>query len=143
MKQLAIIITNLVCASLLFAQDIQLKVSNLTPYIELDKQEIFNVPPEGLWSIATAWENEWPANWKHASPTKFEKSGDWEILSGRMELPEGHFLIRDAYRLENNRIKCVRRFEWKGEQTLDSITLSVRWQVKAQKPTTFLPGIIY
>lgn len=143
MKQFAIIITSLICGSMLFAQDIQFTVNNLTPHFELDNQEIFNVPSEGLWSIATAWEKEWPANWKHANPSKFEQSGDWQILSGELELPQGHFLIRDAYRIEGNKIKCVRRFEWKGEQTLDSITLSVRWQVKAQKPNAFLPGIIY
>lgn len=124
-------------------QTIKLQVENNLPVFKTDNNELISVPDEGLWSIATVWKNDWPADWKHASPNKFEQSGDWQIFTGTLELPEGNFELRDAYRPEGNRIKCVRRFEWKGKKTLDRITLSVRWKIDAQKPKAFLPGILY
>lgn len=124
-------------------QSVQLKIEDKFPAFILNESEIISVPDEGLWSIATAWENDWPTDWKHASPTKFETSGDWQILSGELKLPEGKFQLRDAYRQEGNRVRCIRRFEWKGEKTLEKVTLSVRWKIDAQKPEAFLPGILY
>jgi tellurite resistance-related uncharacterized protein len=100
-------------------------------------------PEEGLWSIATAWKDDWPANWQHAHPNKITESGDWTILSGEMEMDGGKWVLRDAYRLENGMIKCIRRFEWQGEKILNEVTLSVRWQVKGEKLQAFLPGILY
>ena len=38
--------------------------------ILLDGEDILHSPPEGLWSIATDWENSWPAGWIHAGPTE-------------------------------------------------------------------------
>ncbi len=125
-----------------FAQKFQL-TQNKLPQVTLNGEPIITTPTEGLWSIATDWKKEWPSNWQHASPTKLETSGDWKILTGTLELPEGKFELRDAYRVEGNRVKCIRRFEWKGEKTLEKVTLSVRWKIDAQKPSAFLPGILY
>lgn len=102
-----------------------------------------SMPSEGLWSVATGWENEWPADWKHSQAIKLTSSGDWKILSGTMKLPEGDWHFQDAYRQEKSRIKCIRRFEWKGEKELEKVTLSVRWKVNAKKVDAFLPGILY
>ena len=100
-------------------------------------------PEEGLWSIATAWKNDWPADWQHSSPDKFQEIGDWKILSGTLNLPGGTWIFRDAYKNDNGMIKCIRRFEWTGKNSLDSVTLSVRWKVKRADLQVFLPGIIY
>ncbi len=100
------------------------------------------MPSEGLWSIATAWKDNWPANWNHAKPQELMEYGGWKILTGTMKLPEGEWHLRDAYRQENGRIKCVRRFEWKGSP-LEKVTLSVRWKVNANSVKAFLPGILY
>lgn len=127
-----------------FAQQIKLKLDdNKKPVVYLKNNDVLTPPSEGLWSIATAWENKWPAQWKHASATSVSRSGDWQILTGKLSLENGHFLIRDAFRPQGNRIKCIRRFQWKGKQPIDSVTLSVRWQLKAEKPQAFIPGIIY
>ncbi len=101
------------------------------------------MPEEGLWSIATEWKDDWPAGWKHAQARRIDISGDWKILTGTMRLPEGEWHFRDAYLQEDGRVKCVRRFEWKGEKTLDKVTLSVRWKIKAKDVQAFLPGILY
>ena len=100
-------------------------------------------PEEGLWSIATKWQNDWPADWHHAQAETLEQHGDWKVLKGKLSLPEGDWILQDAYRQENGRIKCIRRFEWKGEKSLDSITLSVRWKVPVINSKAFLPGILY
>ena len=39
-------------------------------------------PEEGLWSMATGWENDWPADCHHAKPDKIQEIGEWKILSG-------------------------------------------------------------
>jgi len=141
MKQLILLLL-VISSSNVFAQQLVVK-QDKTPVITLNGKSFLTPPVEGLWSIATAWKNDWPADWKHASPTKVEQSGDWQILTGTLELPEGNFELRDAYRKEGNRIKCIRRFVWKGEKALDKVTLSVRWKIDAQKPQAFLPGILY
>lgn len=100
-------------------------------------------PEEGLWSVATAWENDWPDNWLHTKPSSQERSGEWDIFHGEMDFGKGQLMFRDAYREENGMIKCIRRFEWTGEESLDSITLSVRWIVEGDSLQAFLPGILY
>lgn len=100
-------------------------------------------PEEGLWSIATGWENGWPDTWHHSNPLKMQELGDWTILTGHLELPGGRWLLRDAYKPVNGMIKCIRRFEWQGKESIDSITLSVRWTVPGDLLEPFLPGILY
>lgn len=102
-----------------------------------------SMPAEGLWSVATEWNNDWPANWKHAQAVNLTTSGNWKILKGSITLPEGTLHLQDAFREEKGRIKCIRRFEWKGEESLKNLTLSVRWKVNSKKVDAFLPGILY
>ena len=107
------------------------------------QKKLLSAPEEGLWSIATEWNEDWPADWHHASPTQLKRVGDWTILSGNISLPEGDWELRDAYREEGGKIKCIRRFEWKGEEPLEKITLSVRWAINQIGAKAFLPGILY
>lgn len=123
--------------------DIRQKDGNYHVVITGEDGSSITMPSEGLWSIATDWQNDWPANWKHAQPQKLAESGDWKILSGTMILSEGEWQLQDAYRQENGRIKCIRRFEWKGNKSLENVTLSVRWSVNADGVKAFLPGTLY
>jgi hypothetical protein len=101
-------------------------------------------PAEGLWSVATAWKDGWPAEWRHAQPQKVEKAGDWTIVWGFLNLPQGQLELRDAYRQEGDLVRCVRRFFWKGKEPLLTSTLSVRWIIPgAINVKPLLPGIIY
>ena len=76
-----------------------------------------SAPSEGLWSVATGWENDWMCDWHHASPTKIEKQGEWEIAHGKIALEQGDILLRDSYRrVENGLIHCIRRYEWHGSK---------------------------
>ncbi len=136
-KSIYLLALSLLAGLYLNAQTIEL------PVIKLGDQPIITAPPEGLWSIATAWEKDWPASWHHASPAKTEQSGDWLIISGELVLPQGTWKIRDSYRHENKMLKCIRRFEWTGKQAIDSITLSVRFRVAGDRLQAFLPGILY
>jgi hypothetical protein len=143
MKQITILIVILLSLNLTYGQHIQLKRTNQLPQFYSGEFEIISAPDEGLWSVATAWENNWPANWVHTNPDKMEISGNWQIFYGSVAIGEGELLFRDAYRKEGDKVKCIRRFEWIGAKAVDSITLSIRWKVNAIQPKAFLPGIVY
>jgi hypothetical protein len=117
--------------------------TNYQVKIVLDGEAVLNSPPEGLWSIATEWENSWPAGWIHAGPTEIEYVGDWTILRGKLETQAGNWRLSDSYRPEGNVIKCIRRFVWDGSDTAKFVTLSVRFQSRGKGSKAVLPGIIY
>ena len=127
------------------AQEFQVLSKNgaFIPAIWVGEEVALQAPMEGLWSIATAWQDDWPANWHHAAATQQEQAGPWTVLQGKLSLPQGDWLLQDAYKPEKGLIKCIRRFTWTGETPLDSITLSVRWKVSAMETQAFLPGILY
>ncbi len=100
-------------------------------------------PIEGHWSIATEWKNNWPANWIHSNPIEKENIGRNVILKGKLETPQGFFRITDSFVAQNNCIKCVRRFEWNGTDTLKFCTLSIRFQRPGKGRNLLMPGILY
>lgn len=100
-------------------------------------------PAEGLWSVAFAWRNDAPADWHHVHAEKCEQAGEWTILSGELPSCGGRWLLRDAYRAEGDLLHCIRRYEWQGQRTLDSVTLGIRWQLPVCRTRPFLPGILY
>jgi len=107
-----------------------------------DGQVRFQSPEDGLWSVAIAWADGWPSEWRHAQPTEVKKVGEWTLVSGQVSLPGGVLRLRDAYRLQGPLIQGVRRFEWAGKEPLRRATLSVRWIASgAMGAKPFLPGI--
>ena len=128
-----------------YAQELKILSRDELYHIEVEHEgrSMLSSPKEGLWSIATEWKMDWPANWQHAPAIAVEKVADWTVVSGQLSLPEGNWKLRDAYKQENGRIKCIRRFEWQGTQTLEKITLSVRWKIASTEAQGFLPGILY
>lgn len=105
---------------------------------------VLESPAEGLWSVAVAWTDGWPADWRHGRPERVVREADWTIVFGKLELPQGTLELRDAYRPEGGVIRGVRRFTWLGEQELPRCTLSVRWLVPgAAQARPLLPGILY
>ncbi|MBR4929961.1 MAG: hypothetical protein IKZ00_04080, partial [Bacteroidaceae bacterium] len=130
-----------VCAA--FAQR-EIRFRNDMPVLVVDGREVASVPEEGLWSVAAGWQNDWMADWRHARPSATEKSGEWTIVKGQMELQGGMLLLRDAYRITpDSLLHCVRRYEWQGTAPLQGVTLSVRWKVAGAALRPFLPGILY
>ncbi|MDD2315232.1 MAG: hypothetical protein PHS25_07645 [Proteiniphilum sp.] len=140
-----IFILNLIAGTVSAQSVFKLKDDNggIRPKLQLGEKTIISAPDEGLWSVATAWENKWPAQWHHASPVSMEQSGDWQIVKGEIVLPQGVMKVRDAYRNEKGLVHCIRRFEWTGKSDIDSLTLSVRWNVTGKGLQAFLPGIVY
>ena len=109
-----------------------------------DGVDTLRTPAEGLWSIATGWKDDWPDGWVHACPETVETSGEWTILKGALELPEGKMLLRDAYsQTPDGMVRCLRRYEWQGKETLRHATLSVRLQRRGNGLSLFAPGIVY
>ena len=99
--------------------------------------------PEGLWAIANDWIDDQPDHWIHVQPSEVSEAGDWTILSGQTNLKDGTLSFRDSYRYEHGMIKCVRRFEYKGTETLERVTLSAKWIVPGERQQAFLPGTVY
>lgn len=121
----------------------QMDSHTMSPLWKLNGNKLLTTPEEGLWSIATEWQQDWMGGWKHARPEKMERSGDWIIVSGKMVFPQGTLLLRDAYREENGKVRCRRRYEWQGKDTLPHVNLSVRFRLKGEKMQAFMPGILY
>ena len=144
-KVIAMSIATVFALSTVWAQELKIKEieNEYQVVIESESGQTIYQPKDGLWSIATDWQNDWPADWHHASHDKVQEFGDWKILSGSLILPEGTWKLQDSYRKENGRIKCIRRFEWHGERVLEKVSLSVRWNVKSNEAEAFLPGILY
>lgn len=114
------------------------------PAWKLDGRMLLSAPAEGLWSIATAWENDWPAQWVHATPTSRTQSGEWTILTATVRIHNGEMFLRDAYReLPNGLTQCIRRYQWNGPDTLRRATLSVRLAMEGEHLMPLLPGILY
>lgn len=126
----------------LFSQSISYNGS--LPQISIGEKIVITPSADGLWSVATGWENDWMTNWNHANPHNVEYLDNLTILTGRIELPEGEMLLRDSYSVvENGLIKCIRRFEWRGVDTLHNATLSVRFRINGENLKPLLPGILY
>lgn len=112
--------------------------------IALNGNTIVYAPAEGLWSVATDWQNDWMCDWHHASPERIEQVGQWSIVHGKIALEQGELVLRDSYRqAENGLLHCIRRFEWHGSAPLEKVTLSVRLNVAGEALMPCLPGILY
>ncbi len=114
-----------------------------SPSFTCNSVTLLKAPEDGLWSIAADWQNDWCADWHHASADSMVIENEWTILYGKMEMAAGQWLMRDAYRQEGDRIKCIRRYEWHGDVVLPKVTLSVRWQLPDYTDRIFMPGILY
>ena len=122
----------------------QFEIVDNRPVFKLDGKGVISAPDEGLWSVATSWQNDWMSDWHYANPTKSEQSGEWTILSGVISLEQGDMLVRDSYRkVREDLVQCVRRYEWRGKEALPTATLSVRLRMKGREMMPCLPGILY
>lgn len=114
------------------------------PVFEVQDGMAISAPDEGLWSVATGWQDDWMCDWKHSDPQDVKRSGEWVVLSGTMNFASGDLLLRDSYRqIRKGLVQCVRRYEWTGTETLPHVTLSVRWKMQGEKMMPCLPGILY
>ena len=122
----------------------QITFKNDRPEFLIQDKVVVSAPEEGLWSVATGWQDDWMCEWKHADPQKVEKSGEWTVLYGKMSFDRGDLLLRDSYRqIRSGLVQCVRRYEWTGTETLPYVTLSVRWKMTGERMMPCLPGILY
>ena len=105
--------------------------------------ELLTSPSEGLWSIADEWQDDWPTHWLHAQADSIKHVDGWQILSGELRTKNGVWKLSDSYIPMGNFVKCIRRFEWHGKDTLHTATLSIRFHSEGKGERALLPGIIY
>ncbi|MBR4756345.1 MAG: hypothetical protein IK076_05320 [Bacteroidales bacterium] len=109
-----------------------------------DGKDTLKTPAEGLWSVTTGWKDDWMTLWKHSRPEKVETIGSWTILRGSASIGNGILELSDFYTsTPEGMVRCIRRFEWKGPDTLRNVTLSVRLQEKGEGLSLFAPGTVY
>lgn len=144
-KKITALVCLLLCIQITSAQTILTinKGEYYSPSFSCNNVDLVASPKEGLWSIATGWENDWCDDWHHASADSMTIENEWNILYGRLKTTKGDWVLRDAYRQEGQRIKCIRRYEWHGKEPLSKVTLSVRWVLPAYTDRIFMPGILY
>lgn len=119
-------------------------LSGNTLQFAINNRIIVTSPTEGLWAVATGWKDDWMCDWHYANPDRVEQSGEWTILHGKLLFDSGELLLRDSYcTIREGLIKCVRRYEWKGTAPLETVTLSVRYNVAGENLMPCLPGILY
>lgn len=99
-------------------------------------------PPEGLWSVAAAWENNAPAQWFHSGSFKAEKFGSDLRLSSKLPLPGGEISCVDECYFEFDTLKIRRRWSYSGT-AMPQVTLSCRWQQPEKFGRIVMPGILY
>ena len=100
-------------------------------------------PAEGLWSVAMGWEDDWPTDWKHGQVKTCRRKGPWLVASGVVTTGQGDWQVQDSYIAEGRRIRCVRRWQWTGNEPARQVTLSVRWHVPPAGKAIMLPGGCY
>ena len=140
-KYILFVFAFMLCAGSVSAQFV---VVDNRPVFGVDGNNVITVPQDGLWSVATGWQDDWMCGWNHADPQKVEKSGEWTILSGRIQLENGDMVLRDSYRqIRDGLVQCIRRYEWTGNETLKNVTLSVRLSMAGDRMMPLLPGVLY
>jgi hypothetical protein len=107
------------------------------------REVVLESPREGLWSISCDWKDGWPTQWRHAAPAQVLAEGEWTILRGEMRACGGVWQLEDAYRPESGVVRGLRRFTWKGPGAASKVTLSVRFEARADSAQPVLPGIVY
>ncbi len=147
MMKIRIFLAWFVCSLMgIYTADAQFVVDATTKRFSysLNEETIITPSQEGLWGVATRWENDWMAGWQYANPQQIEKNGAWTIVSGTMTIGQSQMWMRDSYReVKPGLIQCRRRYEWKGPDTLKQANLSVKLRVKGNKMQAFMPGILY
>jgi hypothetical protein len=112
--------------------------------LEVEGATVLAAPPEGLWSIGTGWEDDWPRAWAHGDPREVIREGDWLVARGEVVTDAGTWEVRDAWRRKlPGLIEGVRRWTWRGESPSPPTVLSVRWLAPGRGRGVVLPGILY
>jgi hypothetical protein len=146
LAKINLILGAILCSLSLSASDkSQLKFnSSKLPEISLNNEVVISCPQEGLWAVASEWENDWPSGWKYANPDSLVTSGEWTVAYGSIDFPNGRLLLRDSWRTQKDGlIQCVRRYEWTGNETLEKVVLSARLRMKGEEMMPLMPGILY
>ena len=144
MKRYLLLFAMVLCGVLSASAQLTVDKSTLCPSFAVDGKTMITTPAEGLWGVATSWQDDWMSDWVYASPQLKEQSGEWTILSGEMKIGDGVMFVRDSYRqLKDGLVQCRRRYEWRGKQTLEGVNLSVRWRMQGDAMQTFIPGVLY
>ena len=68
MKRLFLLIAS--CVAALTSAYAQFEIVDNRPVFKLDDKSVITAPDEGLWAIATSWQNDWMSRWHYAHPTK-------------------------------------------------------------------------
>lgn len=108
-------------------------------------RDLLASPAEGLWSVATDWQDGWPAGFCHGSPATVSRSGPWTLLDGTVRTPQGDWMVQDAWRSEKAGAvwHCVRTWRWTGNEPAARTTLAARFLAPPAGNRIVIPGCLY
>jgi hypothetical protein len=111
---------------------------------ESDGRIIMRSPDAGLFDIGTDLvDGVWPATWTPGSGQRVEYVGDWLIVHGGVDTPQGRWEITDAYRAHGAVVKGIRRWTWRGEALSPPTVLTIKFDTPATGVGLVLPGVLY
>ncbi|EWH09807.1 hypothetical protein DS2_10988 [Catenovulum agarivorans DS-2] len=149
-KHILVVFASLLCANLHAGEQTINKLTiNQQKQLQLIEQDqvVLTTPVEGLWSIGHQAKGLSELNYTHANFNKVELVADWQIFSGEMVTDQGTWQLSDSCQQVNEfagaLIKCIRRYHWTGQQTLENVVLSVRWQTPQQYTQVVMPSVVY
>lgn len=119
------------------------KNGGYTLELQHQNRSLLSSPKEGFWSIAQNVDDTQAIEWQSSAITTISQRGPWQIFSGELAMGDGNWLLRDACKKENRVFRCIRRMEWKGQETLKDVALSVRWHTHTAFAKAFQPGLLY
>ena len=75
MKRYLLLFAMVLCGVSSASAQFTINKSTLCPEFAVDGKTMITTPAEGLWGVATSWEDDWMSDWVYASPQHQEQSG--------------------------------------------------------------------
>ncbi|MCM2679390.1 hypothetical protein [Echinimonas agarilytica] len=122
--------------------ELSLDAQNRTVF-SVNEQPYLSAPSEGLWSLAVNSDDTQAVQWLSAKPSSIRHEVNGTIIRGYLDLAQGRWEMTDSCNPQSNRLRCVRRMEWLGQEELKGVILSIRWQVPQRQTSPFQPGLLY
>lgn len=132
--------------SLSLAQNHPLRINldqSVQVSIQSDQDVLLSSNPAALWTVYTDWTDHWPADAHTIRADSAEEINGYVLLHGSLPLPAGKMVLRDAYKPEGDLIRCTRRWEWHGSDTLKKVTLTIAYRIPDAGKRILMPGIMY
>ncbi len=128
--------------SVLSAQALEYDISRNGIRFMLDNDVVLQSNSKGLWAIAQDWQGGKPSDFVYANPSKIEILKNCSVAFGEAKTNTGVWRFKDVYSKHKNMIKCVRRYEYRGENA-PKISLQNEFEIPVKTEKLLVPAVVY